>query len=65
MHTLDGVGAGLIAGGALALILTLTEPSQQMPGLFSSGDSPPERVRRYRNARAGSAVGDASAGCAR
>lgn len=54
---LDSVGAGLIAGGALALILSLAEPAPPLPGVPALADPVPEQARRYRNGRAGSFVG--------
>jgi hypothetical protein len=53
---LDGIGAGLIAGGGIVLLVTLTAPERPLRMLFVLDEPEAEQARRDRNARAASAV---------
>jgi len=50
MHVLEGIGAGLIAGGAVTLLPTLLAPSPHLPAVLRHQDGMRQR-RRDRTAR--------------
>lgn len=57
MTVVSGCGAGLVAAGGIALLLTLAAPERPLRTLFVNIVGEAELARRDRNARSGSRIG--------